>query len=114
MASVVQLLISIVVGSLIQAPFLWLAGKWIVGGKKALFREAIWIGILGAVINILISSVAGGPIGGLAQLIAYLYLVKEYFDTGWGNSIIISIIATVLMWLVIILLGFVGLGLAFF
>jgi hypothetical protein len=105
------MLIGIVVGSVIQAPFLWLAGKWIVGGKKALFREAIWIGILGAVINILISSMAGGPAGVLAQLIAYLYLVKTYFDTGWGNSVLISIIAVVLMWGVIVLLSIIGLGL---
>jgi hypothetical protein len=114
MPSVAGLFISIVIGSLVQAPFLWLAGKWIVGKEKALFREAIWIGILGAVINIVISSVAGGPIGGLAQLIAYLYLIKEYFDTGWGNAIIISIIATVIMWVVVVILGIIGIGLAFF
>jgi hypothetical protein len=113
MAIVVTLLISIILGSLVQAPFLWLAGKWIVGSKKALFREAILIGILGAVINILISSVSSGPIGALAQLLTYLYLVKEYFDTGWGNAIIISIISTVLMRVVIFVLGLV-LGLALF
>jgi hypothetical protein len=110
MASFVGLLIAIVVGSLIQAPFLWLAGRWIVGGRKALFWEAVWIGVLGAVINVLVRTVAGGAIGSLVQLIAYLYLVKTYFDTGWLNAIIIAIIATVLMWGLLILLGFIGLS----
>lgn len=111
MSSAVGLIVNIIIGSIIQAPFLWLAGKWVVGKEKALFREAIWIGVLGAVVNILISSVAGGPLGSLAQLIAYLYLIKTYFDTGWGNAIIISIIATVIMWVVMLLLSFLGLGL---
>jgi hypothetical protein len=36
--NIVGVLIGIVVVSVITAPFLWLAGKWIVGGDKAKFN----------------------------------------------------------------------------
>ena len=100
-------LIGIVVGSIVTAPFLWLAGRWIVGGQKAKFTDAVWIGILGAVVNAVIGSFMGGSIGSLAQLIAYLYLVRTYFETGWGNAAIISIIAVIIMAVVLVVLGIV-------
>ncbi len=102
---ILSLIIGIIIGSMVTAPFLWLAGKWIVGGEKAKFTDAVWIGIVGVIINGLIGTILGGATGSLAQLIAYLYLVKTYFDTGWGNAVIISIISVVIMAVVGILLG---------
>jgi len=104
---VIGLLIGVVVGSIVTAPFLWLAGKWIVGGEKAKFTDAVWIGILGAVINVVIGSLVGGSLGSLAQLVAYLYLVKTYYETGWGNAIIISILAVIIMAVVLVLVGMI-------
>lgn len=103
--NVVGILISIVVGSIITAPFLWLAGKWIVGGQKAKFTDAVWIGIVGTVVNAIIGELVGGAVGSLAQLIAYLYLVKTYYETGWGNAVIISIVAVILMAVALAVLG---------
>jgi hypothetical protein len=111
--NIVGILIGIVVGSVITAPFLWLAGKWIVGGEKAKFTDAVWIGVLGTVINAITGSLVGGAVGSLAQLLAYLYLVKTYYETGWGNAVIISIVAVVIMAVVVVLLGmFIGINLA--
>jgi hypothetical protein len=113
--NIVGILIGIVVGSVITAPFLWLAGKWIVGGEKAKFTDAVWIGVLGTVINAVIGSLVGGAVGSLAQLVAYLYLVKTYYETGWGNAVIISIVAVVIMAVVVVLLGmFLGINLTGF
>jgi hypothetical protein len=103
--SIVGLLIGVVVGSIVTAPFLWLAGKWIVGGDKARFMDAVWIGILGTVVNAVIGEVVGGGVGALAQLVAYLYLVKTYYETGWGNAVVISVLAVVIMTAVLIVLG---------
>jgi hypothetical protein len=105
--SIVGLLIGVVVGSIVTAPFLWLAGKWIVGADKARFMDAVWIGILGTVVNAIIGEVVGGGIGALAQLVAYLYLVKTYYETGWGNAVVISILAVVIMTAVLVVLGMV-------
>ena len=45
------LLIQIVVNTIILSPVLWLSGKALVGAKKAKFLDAIWIVVLGTVIN---------------------------------------------------------------
>ena len=105
--SIVGLLIEVVVGSIVTAPFLWLAGKWIVGADKARFMDAVWIGILGTVVNAIIGEVVGGGLGALAQLVAYLYLVKTYYETGWGNAVVISILAVVIMTGVLVVLDMV-------
>jgi hypothetical protein len=103
--STVGVIIGIVVGSIVTAPFLWLAGKWIVGSEKARFLDAVWIGVLGTVVNAVIGEIIGGGIGALAQLVAYLYLVKTYYETGWGNAVVISILAVVIMAVVLIMIG---------
>lgn len=103
--SIVGVVIGVVVGSIVTAPFLWLAGKWIVGGEKARFMDAVWIGVLGTVVNAVIGEILGGGVGSLAQLIAYLYLVKTYYETGWGNAVVISILAVVVMTVVLVVLG---------
>ncbi len=103
--NVVGILIGVVVGSVVTAPFLWLAGKWIVGGDKARFMDAVWIGILGTVVNAVIGQFVGGGVGALAQIVAYLYLVKTYYETGWGNAVVISVLAVVIMSVVLIVLG---------
>jgi hypothetical protein len=103
--SIVGAFIRVVVGSIVTAPFLWLAGKWIVGGDKARFMDAVWIGVLGTVVNAVIGEFVGGGVGPLAQLVAYLYLVKTYYETGWGNAVVISILAVVIMAVTLIALG---------
>ena len=103
--SIVGAIIRVVVGSIVTAPFLWLAGKWIVGGDKARFMDAVWIGILGTVVNSILGEIIGGGVGPLAQLVAYLYLVKTYYETGWGNAVVISILAVIIMTVVLIALG---------
>jgi len=103
--SIVGVVIGVVVGSIVTAPFLWLAGKWIVGGEKARFMDAVWIGVLGTVVNAVIGEILGGGVGSLAQLVAYLYLVKTYYETGWGNAVVISILAVVVMTVVLVVLG---------
>ena len=103
--NIVGAFIRVVVGSIVTAPFLWLAGKWIVGGDKARFMDAVWIGVLGTVVNAVIGEFVGGGVGPLAQLVAYLYLVKTYYETGWGNAVVISILAVVIMAVALIALG---------
>jgi len=103
--SIVGVIIGVVVGSIVTAPFLWLAGKWIVGGDKARFMDAVWIGVLGTVLNAVIGEFVGDGIGPLAQFVAYLYLVKTYYETGWGNAVVISVLAVVIMAVVLIVLG---------
>ena len=103
---------SIIVGIIVQAPALWLAGRFIVGSDRAKFMDAVWITVLGAILNAVIGAFIGGEIAGLVQLVAYLYLVKKYYETNWGSAFIISIVAVVIRIVVMFILVLMGFGFA--
>ena len=109
----VALLIQIVVGTIIIAPILWLAGRALVGKEKAKFTDAIWIALLGIVIG----AVVGALIGGLGGLIAavimfviWLALIKHFFDCGWIMALAIAIIAVIFFIVIVAVLAFIGIG----
>jgi hypothetical protein len=101
----------IIIGVIVQAPALWLAGRFIVGSDRAKFMDAIWITVLGAILNAVIATFIGGEIAGLVQLVAYLYLVKKYYETSWGSALIVSLVAVVILVVVVFILSMLGVGL---
>lgn len=111
--SALGLLLRIIVATMVTAPSLWIAGRMIVGVDKAKFSDAFWIVALGIVMESLAGSVVTGFIAPLVQLVVWLYLVRHYFETGWGSALFISILASVVFILATIglamLLGVLGL-----
>ncbi len=105
---VVNLIISIVVGSLIQAPILWISGRMIVGSDQAKFMDAVWIGALATTASVLLSSFIGAEVGGLAQLLIYLYLVTKYYETSWTKAAIVAVVNVVLGIVVVYVLAILG------
>ena len=101
---------TIIVGIIVQAPALWLAGRFIVGSERAKFMDAVWITVLGSVLNAAIAMFVGGELAGLVQLVAYLYLVKKYYETGWVKAFIVSILAVVILVVVMMGLAMIGIG----
>ena len=89
------LIVRIVVATLVTAPSLWIAGRTIVGVKKAKFSDAFWIVALGIILESMIVAVVRSSFASLAQFVVWLYLVRHYFDTGWGNAFVISLLAVV-------------------
>ena len=108
--NIVGLLIQIVIGMIVSAPALWIVGKWRVGPEKAKFTDALWISALGTIVNVVIGSLNGGGIGSIIQFVIYLYLIKKYYETDWINSLIISIVATVLVLVVLTVVAIVGIA----
>ncbi len=108
--NIVGLLIQIVIGMIVSAPALWVVGKWRVGSEKAKFTDALWISALGTIVNVVIGSLNGGGIGSIIQFVIYLYLIKKYYETDWINSLIISIVATVLVLAVFTVLAILGIA----
>ena len=108
--NIVGLLIQIVIGMIVSAPALWIVGKWRVGPEKAKITDALWISALGTIVNVVIGSLNGGGIGSIIQFVIYLYLIKKYYETDWINSLIISIVATVLVLVVLTVLAIVGIA----
>ena len=108
MLNITVLIIQIVIGLVVSTPALWYVGKWRVGPERAKFTDAVWISVLGTVINAVIGSYVGGGIGSLLQLLVNLYLIKKYYETDWVNSLIISIAAVLLVFVVFTVLGVLG------
>ena len=110
----VSILINIVVGTIIVAPFLWIAGRWLVGSEKAKFFDAIWIVLFGTIINAIIGAFLPGLPGLLAAIIMFviwLALIKHFFDCGWVMAFVIALIAVIIIVIVGIILGIIGFAL---
>jgi hypothetical protein len=105
------LLIQIIVGTVILAPVLWLAGRALVGKEKARFLDAIWIILLGTVIGAVVGSFIGGLVAAVIMFIVWLALIKHFFDCGWLTAFAIAIVAVIIFIVIVAILAFIGIGL---
>jgi len=110
----VALLIQIVVGTIIVAPVLWLAGRALVGKEKAKFTDAIWIVVLGTVLGAVVGAFIGGLIAAVIMFVVWLTLIKHFFDCGWIMALAIAIIAVIIFMVIVAVLAFIGIGLLTF
>jgi hypothetical protein len=107
----VGFLISVVVGTIIVAPFLWISGRSLVGKDKAKFLDAIWIVLLGTIINAVIGAYLSGLLAAIIMLIVWLALIKHFFDCGWIMAFAVALIAVVIIIVVGVILGLIGFAL---
>lgn len=107
----IGLIIQIVVGIIIVAPVLWLVGRWLAGKDKAKFTDAIWIVVLGSVVGAAVGALVGGLISALTMLIAWLALIKHFFDCGWLKAFLIAIVAVMVFVVIAVVLAIIGIGL---
>jgi len=110
----VALLIQIVVGTIIVAPVLWLAGRALVGKEKAKFTDAIWIVVLGTVIGAVVGAFVGGLIAAVIMFVIWLALIKHFFDCGWIMALAIAIIAVIIFIVIVAVLALIGIGILTF
>jgi hypothetical protein len=102
---IVSLLINIVVGVIIMAPVLWIAGRMLVGSTKAKFTDAIMIVVISSVVNGVLSLILGGILGVIAQLLVTLYLIKHYYECGWGKAALVAIVTVVIFIIIAVVIG---------
>jgi len=109
----VALLIQIVVGTVIIAPVLWLAGRALVGKEKAKFLDAVWIVLLGTVIGAVVGALISGlvVVAAVIMFIVWLALIKHFFDCGWLMAFAIAIIAVIIFVVIVVILAIIGIGL---
>ena len=107
----VSLLIQIVVGTVVLAPVLWLAGRALVGKEKAKFLDAVWIVLLGTVIGAVVGAYTSGLVAAVIMFIVWLALIKHFFDCGWLMALAIAIIAVIIFTVIVAVLAIVGVGL---
>jgi hypothetical protein len=106
----VGLLVQIVVGIIILAPVLWLAGRALVGKEKAKFLDAVWIVALGTIIGAVFGALVGGLLAAIIMFVIWLALIKHFFDCGWLMALAIAIIAVIIFIIIVAILAFIGIG----
>ncbi len=113
MVNLDSLIIQMIVSVIVVSPSLWLAGRAIVGGKKAKFTDAIMIVAIGVLVGGVFGYLFQGLVAAIVQLVIWLALVKHFFDANWGQAIAIAIIAVIIFVIASIVLGLI-LGIALF
>jgi len=88
----------------------YLAGNVVVGRSRASFKDAFAISVLGTLVLIVCLSVFSLEVAMVLSLIAWLLLVRHYYETGFLGSIAVGltsvIIAVVILVILNMLLGF--------
>jgi len=88
----------------------YLAGNVVVGRSRASFKDAFAISVLGTLVLIVCLSVFSLEVAMVLSLIAWLLLVRHYYETGILGSIAVGltsvIIAVVILVILNMLLGF--------
>ncbi len=87
----------------------YLAGTVVVGRRRASFKDAFAISVLGTLVLIVCLSVFSVEIAMALSLIAWLLLFRHYYETGILGSIAVglisAIIAVIILFLLNVLLG---------
>lgn len=111
--NLVSIAIQVIVGIIVLAPVLWIAGRLLVGAQKAKFTDAVLIVALGVLLGAAMGSIFSGFIGALVSLVIWLGLVKHFFDCGWGMALLIAVVALVvfvILAFILTILGILALG----
>ena len=89
----------------------WLAGKAITGGKST-FGDALLATLAGPIVYFVVVFLVGFFLGGTAlifgyilALIAWIWVFKASFQTGWLRAILIAILAWVIFIVLSIIIG---------
>mgnify|MGYP006950059607 CR=1 FL=1 len=89
---------------------LYLAGNVVVGTDRTSFKDAFAISVLGTLVLIVCLSVFRLEVATVLSLVAWLLLVRHYYETGILGSIVVGltsvIVAVVILFLLNVLLGY--------
>jgi len=90
-------LLNFVLGLLILTIVFYLAGRVVVGKKRALFSDAFVISLLGTiVVNICAIFITQLWIGLILSLIIWLLLIRNYYETGWLGAFAVAVLAVII------------------
>jgi hypothetical protein len=112
-SNVIFTIVSLLILWIVVSIPVWLAGKAITGGKAS-FGDALLATLAGPIIyfvvTFLVDFFLGAAIGANAfvfgyilALIAWIWVYKASFQTGWIRAILIAILA----WIIFIILSFI-------
>lgn len=87
---------------------LYVAGRVVVGERRARLLDALIIALLGTVLSaILIAFIPYGFIALILSALVWLLLIKGLYETGWLGAIAVGILALVIFIAVLLLLALI-------
>jgi len=106
-----------IVSLIVLTIIFYIAGRVVVGKKRALLSDAFVISLLGTIVmNVCLTFFAnafflGLSVGAILSLIVWLLLIKHYYETGWLGAITVGIMAVIASIVILILLVLLGISL---
>ena len=100
-------LINFVLGLAVLTIVFYIAGRAVVGGKRALFSDAFVISILGTIVANIVSLFNLPLIGLILSFIVWLLLIKHYYETGWLGALAVAVMAVIVyiaIWFILFLI----------
>jgi len=98
-------LFSFIIGLIVLTVIFYVAGRIVVGGKRALFSDAFVISLLGTIVMNVCLYFFHPLVGAILSLIVWLLLIRHYYETGWLGAIVVAIMAVIVSVVIAILLG---------
>jgi hypothetical protein len=98
-------IISFAIILIVLSVVFYLAGIVVVGGHKALFKDAFAISVLGTLVLIVCLSVFSLEIAMVLSLIAWLLLVRHYYETGLLGSIAVGLVSVIVAVVILVVLS---------
>ena len=83
----------------------YLAGLVVVGRHRVLFRDAFAISVLGTLVLIVCFTVFSLEVTIILSLIAWLLLVRHYYETGLLGSIAVGLISVIVAVVILVFLS---------
>jgi hypothetical protein len=109
LTELIFLIISFAIIFAVLSVIFYLAGNVVVGRRRASFKDAFAISVLGTLVLIVCLSVFTLEVAAVLSLVAWLLLVRHYYETGILGSIAVGlisvIIAVVILFLLNVILG---------
>lgn len=83
----------------------YLAGNVVVGADRASFKDAFAISVLGTLVLIVCLSVFSLELAIILSLVAWLLLVRHYYETGFFGAIAVGLTSVVVAVVILVLLN---------
>jgi hypothetical protein len=91
---------------LVLAVVLYIAGRIVVGGKRALFSDAFIIALLGTILSgAFVVFIPYSLLALLLSVFVWLLLIKRLYETGWLGAIAVGILALIVFVVVLVFIA---------
>lgn len=101
-------LVEFILELLAMTTVFYIAGRIVVGKKRALFSDAFTISFLGVIVNTVCVLFLPWIIGVVLAFVLWLALIKHYYETGWLGALAVVIMAVVVYVIISVAIAFLS------